>query len=133
MSGSWMRRFGQGFKLENEIKGKSMIGIYIYIYIYYFLSSNVLWDLDLNPYASWDLIRVVKPKGFNQEKIILGGHLTGGIVCCLKLLITNTAWHINHSTQIATELASNFQNKCTVHTMSKYMKHTMSCNIIHVI
>ena len=28
-----MRRFGQGFKLENEIKGKSMIGIYIYIYI----------------------------------------------------------------------------------------------------
>ena len=34
MSGSWMRRFGQGFKLENEIKGKSMIGIYIYIYIY---------------------------------------------------------------------------------------------------
>ena len=33
MSGSWMRRFGQGFKLENEIKGKSMIGIYIYIYI----------------------------------------------------------------------------------------------------
>ena len=34
MSGSWMRRFGQGFKLENEIKGKSIIGIYIYIYIY---------------------------------------------------------------------------------------------------
>ena len=33
MFGSWMRRFGQGFKLENEIKGKSMIGIYIYIYI----------------------------------------------------------------------------------------------------
>ena len=24
-----MRRFGQGFKLENEIKGKSIIGIYI--------------------------------------------------------------------------------------------------------
>ena len=36
-----MRRFGQGFKLENEIKGKSIIGIYIYIYIYYFLSSLV--------------------------------------------------------------------------------------------
>ena len=33
MFGSWMRRFGQGFKLENEIKGKSIIGIYIYIYI----------------------------------------------------------------------------------------------------
>ena len=31
MFGSWMRRFGQGFKLENEIKGKSIIGIYIYI------------------------------------------------------------------------------------------------------
>ena len=28
---SWIRRFGQGFKLENEIKGKSIIGIYIYI------------------------------------------------------------------------------------------------------
>ena len=28
-----MRRFGQGFKLENEIKGKSNIYIYIYIYI----------------------------------------------------------------------------------------------------
>ena len=44
MFGSWMRRFGQGFKSKNEIKGKYIIGIYIYIYIYYFLSSNVLWE-----------------------------------------------------------------------------------------
>ena len=41
MFGYWMRRFGQGFKLENEIKGKSIIGIYIYIYINIYIISWV--------------------------------------------------------------------------------------------
>ena len=48
-----MRRFGQGFKLENEIKGKSNI----YIYIYYFLSSLVaLLALSLSLSLSLSLI-----------------------------------------------------------------------------